>query len=135
MCIYESRSIKPLKIHDQHIFYQRNIYGHSPYVTSYLKRGWVIIYNCCCHSPAQSFSGPSPAGLMTIFYCLRFETPPTWRARFPYFYPPETRWPSFSPRHWVPFSSSPTTLRATMELFDHDSTRAYSFSWKRILVI
>jgi hypothetical protein len=25
-------------------------------------------------SPAQSFSGPSPVALMTIFYCLRFET-------------------------------------------------------------
>jgi hypothetical protein len=24
--------------------------------------------------PAQSVSGPSPLGLATIFYCLRFET-------------------------------------------------------------
>jgi hypothetical protein len=24
--------------------------------------------------PAQSFSGPSPLGLATVFYCLRFET-------------------------------------------------------------
>jgi hypothetical protein len=34
-------------------------------------------------SPSQSFSGPSPAGLMTTFYCLRLETPPTWWARSP----------------------------------------------------
>jgi hypothetical protein len=27
-----------------------------------------------CRSPAQSFSGPSPLGLATIFYCLRFDT-------------------------------------------------------------
>jgi hypothetical protein len=33
------------------------------------------VYNCCWFSPAQSFLGPSPAGLVTIFYCLRFETP------------------------------------------------------------
>jgi hypothetical protein len=33
-----------------------------------------IIYNSCWSSPAQSFSGPSPVGLVTIFYCLRFET-------------------------------------------------------------
>jgi hypothetical protein len=33
-----------------------------------------VIYNCCWSSPAQSFSGPSPVGLETIFYCLRFET-------------------------------------------------------------
>jgi hypothetical protein len=31
-------------------------------------------YNCCWPSPAQSFSGPSPIGLVAIFYCPRFET-------------------------------------------------------------
>jgi hypothetical protein len=29
---------------------------------------------CCWLLPAQSFSGPSPLGLATAFYCLRFET-------------------------------------------------------------
>jgi hypothetical protein len=33
-----------------------------------------IIYSWCCPSPAQSFSGLCPVGLVTIFYCLRFET-------------------------------------------------------------
>jgi hypothetical protein len=33
-----------------------------------------VVYNCCWSSPAQSFSGPSPVGLATIFYCLRSET-------------------------------------------------------------
>jgi hypothetical protein len=33
-----------------------------------------VIYNCCWPSPAHSFSGLSPVGLVTIFYCLRFET-------------------------------------------------------------
>jgi hypothetical protein len=33
------------------------------------------LYNCCWSLPTQSFSGPSPGGLVTIFYCLRFETP------------------------------------------------------------
>jgi hypothetical protein len=46
--------------------------------------------------------GPNPAGLVTIFYCLRFETPPTWRARSPYLYPPGTGWSGYTPRHWVP---------------------------------
>jgi hypothetical protein len=38
-----------------------------------LTRGWVCL--CICHwpSPVQSFLGPSPYGLATIFYCLRFE--------------------------------------------------------------
>jgi hypothetical protein len=33
-----------------------------------------MIYNRCWPSPAHSFSGSSPLGLPTIFYCLRFET-------------------------------------------------------------
>jgi hypothetical protein len=40
-------------------------------------------------------------------------TPPTWRDRSPYLYPPGIGWPSYTPGHWVPFSSSPTTCRAT----------------------
>jgi hypothetical protein len=46
------------------------------------------VYNCCSTSPAQSFSGLSPAGLMTTFHCPRFEAPSTRRARSPYLYPP-----------------------------------------------
>jgi hypothetical protein len=46
---------------------------------------------------------------MTIFYCLRFEIPATWRARSPYLYSPGRGRPSYNPRHWVPFSSPPTT--------------------------
>jgi hypothetical protein len=40
-----------------------------------LTRGRVCLFMCCWPLPAQSFSGPSPLGLATIFYCLRFETP------------------------------------------------------------
>jgi hypothetical protein len=35
-----------------------------------------VVYNWCWSSPAQSFSCPSPAGLMIILYSLRFETTP-----------------------------------------------------------
>jgi hypothetical protein len=50
-------------------------------------------------------------------YCLRIETLPTWKPRSQYLYPPGTGWPSYTPRHWVPFSSPPTTRRAMMEVF------------------
>jgi hypothetical protein len=43
-------------------------------------------------------------------------------ARSLYLYPPGTGWPSYTPRHWVPFSSPPATLRATVEVFDPAST-------------
>jgi hypothetical protein len=49
--------------------------------------------------------------------------PPAWRARSTYLYPPGTGWPGYTPRHWVPFPSPPTTLRATVEEFDPASTR------------
>jgi hypothetical protein len=38
-----------------------------------------VVFSFCWASPAQSFSGLSPTGLMSIFYCLNFETPPTGR--------------------------------------------------------
>jgi hypothetical protein len=60
---------------------------------------------------------------MTIFYCFRFEDLPTWSATFPYLYHPGIGWPSYTPRHWVPFSSPPTTHRAKVEVLDPVSTR------------
>jgi hypothetical protein len=45
------------------------------------------------------------------YFTVSFETPPTWRARFPYLYPPGTGWPSYTPGHWVPFPSPLTTRR------------------------
>jgi hypothetical protein len=56
-------------------------------------------------------------------YCLRFETSPTWRTRPSCLYPAGTWWPSYTPRHWVPFSSPPMTHRATVEVFDPAFTR------------
>jgi hypothetical protein len=48
---------------------------------------------------------------------LSSEVPKTWSARFPYLYPPGTGWPSYTPRHWVPFTSPLTTRRASVEVF------------------
>jgi hypothetical protein len=48
------------------------------------------VSNCCWSLLAQSLSGLSPAGLMTIYYCLNFETSLTWTARFLYLYPSGT---------------------------------------------
>jgi hypothetical protein len=42
-----------------------------------LKRRLCIVYSWQWASPAQSFLSLSPAGLRTIFYCLKFETPAT----------------------------------------------------------
>jgi hypothetical protein len=63
----------------------------------------AVVWNCYWPSPAQSFLGLSPVGLATIFYSLRFDTPPTWRARPPYLYPPGTGWPFIPPSTGFPF--------------------------------
>jgi hypothetical protein len=52
-----------------------------------LTRGRVCRLYFCRPSPAHSFSARSLVGL---FYSLRIETPPTWRARSPYLCPPGT---------------------------------------------
>jgi hypothetical protein len=36
----------------------------------------AAVYNCCWASSAQFFLRPSPAGLMSMFYCPGFKTPP-----------------------------------------------------------
>jgi hypothetical protein len=60
---------------------------------------------------------------MTIFYCLRFETPPTWRARSPHSYPPGSGWLGYTSKHSVSFSSPPTSHRAEVEVCEPASTR------------
>jgi hypothetical protein len=62
--------------------------------------------------------GSESSGFMTTFYYLRFETPPTWRARSPYLYPTETGWSSYTPRHWVPYSCTFTTRRDKVHIFE-----------------
>jgi hypothetical protein len=76
-------------------------YCYRPYITSSLTRDGSVIYNCCWPSPAQSFWDMSLSGFMITFCCFRFETPPTWRARSPYLYPPGTMSPNYTPRHLV----------------------------------
>jgi hypothetical protein len=74
-----------------------SITNHSSCTTDYR----ILSYERMNQSEPESDSGPSPAGLLTVFCCLRFETPPTCKGRSPYLYPPGTGWPSYTPRHLV----------------------------------
>jgi hypothetical protein len=73
------------------------------YWTPYLTRGRVCNLQCN-HSMVRVAQNPRP------YFTVSSETPPTWRARFPYFYPPWTGWPSYTPGNLVPFTS-PLTFR------------------------
>jgi hypothetical protein len=60
---------------------------------------------------------------------------PNLESQVPVFISPRKRVAQFTPRHWVPFSSPPTTRRSTMEVFEPSSTRtdgqSISKSWCR----
>jgi hypothetical protein len=58
-----------------------------------------------CHdSPlwAIAFLGFPYNRSFTGWSCQPHAQPPTLRTRPPYLWPPETGWPSYTPRHWVP---------------------------------
>jgi hypothetical protein len=66
-----------------------------------LTRGWD------CKLLSQLFLGlaravtlqPKSRRTHGPYFTVSSETPPTWRARFPYLYPPGTGWPSYTPGH------------------------------------
>jgi hypothetical protein len=78
---------KPLETTNS-IFFQLNTCGYRPYVTSSLTRGWVCRLQLLLALASVVNLRSDPAGLVTIFYCLSFETPPTQRVKSSYLYPP-----------------------------------------------
>jgi hypothetical protein len=66
---------EPLETHDQIFFSQLNTCGHSPYLTFSPTRGWIChLQLLLAFASAFILGSTSPVGLVTIFYCLRFET-------------------------------------------------------------
>jgi hypothetical protein len=118
---------KPLETHGRK-FFQLNTCGYSPYVTSSLTR------ELNCH--LQLLLALAVAiilrskSLWTHNRNLQSQVrdSPNLGARSSYLYPPRTRWCSYTPRHLVPFLSPHTARRATVELFEHASTRGSTTS-------
>jgi hypothetical protein len=78
----------------------------------------IYSYSCFWTLSDQWLSGPGPAELMTVFYCLIWDSlnlegqvsifiPP----------PPEKGGQVIPPGQWVPYLSPLTTRRATVEVF------------------
>jgi hypothetical protein len=80
----------PLRLTTSNFIFQLNTCSYSPYVTSSLMRGWVCRLQLLLGLASAVILRSESAGLMTISYCLRFETTPTWRVRSPYLYPSGT---------------------------------------------
>jgi hypothetical protein len=64
----------PSGAHDQIFITVRQLQVCLRWALSLTREDGSVVYNYCWPSPEQSFSGPGPAGLETMFYCLRFET-------------------------------------------------------------
>jgi hypothetical protein len=102
-------------------------------MTSSLRRWWICRLQLLLVLASAVILRSESRGTHDHIYCLRFKDPPTWRAMSSYLYPPGTGRSSYTPRHWVPFSSPPTTRRATVEVFEPASTRVPLLSFHYIL--
>jgi hypothetical protein len=74
-------------------FFPLNPCGIRPYVTSTLTRGWVCRLQLLLVFASAVILGSESRELVTIFCCFSFDTPQTWRVRFPYLYSPGTGFP------------------------------------------
>jgi hypothetical protein len=72
------------------------------------REGVSYVYNCCWLSTGQSFSGPSPVGLATVFYCLRFDI-----SLFVASYDSQGHGGGIRPRHHTGFNNSSQSHIAT----------------------
>jgi hypothetical protein len=93
---------RPLKLTTS--IFLLNSCSDIPYVTSSVRRGWVCYLQLLLTLVGAVSLRSESRGTHDHFYCLRFDTPSTWRARSPHLYLAGTVCPSYTPRHWVPFS-------------------------------
>jgi hypothetical protein len=110
-------------------FFPLNPCINRHYVTSPLKRGRVCRLQLLLALAIAVILGSKSRGTHNHILPSQIrDSPRTWRARSPYLYSPGTWCSSYTPRHWVTFSSPPTTRRPTVELYEPASTRANSNS-------
>jgi hypothetical protein len=91
---------------NQYILVSSTLVGLRPDITSC---GYVAVWNfrsCFCGVPRVcnlqcNHSMVRVAQNPWSYFTVSSETPPTWRTRFLYLYPPETGWPSDTSGHWV----------------------------------
>jgi hypothetical protein len=95
----------PLRPTTRIFIFQLNTCGYSPSVTSSQTRGWVCRLQLLRVLARAVILRSESRGTHDHILLSEIRDPPTWRARSPYLYPPRIWWPSYTPRHWVPFSS------------------------------
>jgi hypothetical protein len=112
----------PLKLTSSS-FFQLNTCSHSAYVTSCLRRGWVCrLQSLLTLARAVILRSESRRDHgHTLLSQIRDS--PKLMGQVPLFIFPRKGWLTYTPMHWVPFPSPPTTRRAMVGVFDPASTR------------
>jgi hypothetical protein len=105
---------QPLETHDQQLFLL-NTSGNSPYITSPLTRGWVCRLQLMLVLASAVILRSESRGTHNHILLSHMRDSPNLEAQIHVI---------ISPTHRVPFSSPPTTPRATVEVFDSASTQA-----------
>jgi hypothetical protein len=67
------------------------------------------IYSCCWLLPVQPFLDLEYSGTHDHILLSWIQESPNLEDQVPYSYPSGIGWSSYTPRHWVPFSSPPMT--------------------------
>jgi hypothetical protein len=110
---------KALETHDQYFLFFNWTLTDNPYTKSSLTRGWVCRLQLLLAFASAVILGSQSLGTHDHMLLSQTRDSPTWSVRSLYLYTPGTRWPSYTPRHWVPFPSPSTSRRATMEVLPH----------------
>jgi hypothetical protein len=113
---------KPVETHDKY-FFQLNICCSSPYVTSSLMRGWVCRLQLLLAVASAVILGSDSRRTHDQILLSQIWGSPNLEGEVPVFISSSDRVTQLYTQAPVPFSSPPTTRRATEEVFDPASTR------------
>jgi hypothetical protein len=105
---------EPLQTQTSNFIFQLNTCGYSPYVTSSLTRGWVCRLQLLLVLASAVTLRSESRSTHDHILLPQIRDSPNLQGQVLVF---------TSTRNWVPFSSPPTTHRATVEVFDPASTR------------
>jgi hypothetical protein len=117
-------SVRPLRLTTS-IFFHLNTCFHTPYVTSSLTRGWVRSLQLLLVLASTVILSSDSRGTRDHILLSQIQDSPNLEGQVPYLRPPGTGTPSYTPRHWVPVSSPPTTRRVMVEVFDSERIITY----------
>jgi hypothetical protein len=107
----------PLRSTTKIFIFQLNTWGYIPYVTSSLTRRWVRRLQLLLGRASAVILRSDSRGTHDHILLSQIRDSSNLEGHVPVFISPGTVWSGYTPRHWVPFSSLPTTRRAMVEVY------------------